>query len=190
MVIWSLLAEYIYLVYSGRCRESIFWDKLSKSARMRKLSRQLPIHFKRLPINRRVADNEARSDQMCNNEHLQRKCCKDFLLVNLLSQCFHSLEGPRSHGPHAHKKVGGWQIWSEKHQPLLLVLLACWGPYFTQQVLPQHYYSREDKRKQWQAGKPGAWWKCWPHTTWDPLRTTIITRICIDHFQSNNYRTH
>ena len=41
---------------------------------------------------------------MCNNEHLQRKCCKDFLLVNLLSQCFHPLKGPRSHGPHAYKK--------------------------------------------------------------------------------------
>ena len=40
---------------------------------------------------------------MCNNEHLQRKCCKDILLVNLLSQCFHPVKGPRSHGPHAYK---------------------------------------------------------------------------------------
>ena len=33
----------------------------------------------------------------------RKKCCKDFLLVNLLSQCFHPLKGPRSHGPHAYK---------------------------------------------------------------------------------------
>ena len=33
----------------------------------------------------------------------RKKCCKDFLLVNILSQCFNPLKGPRSHGPHAYK---------------------------------------------------------------------------------------